>query len=173
MMPEIFYPTAFIFLLNATPGTGSAWFYFYSSKPYVKSPLFRTSHIILMHACMCTMHVCIHVSIYSATHHCNKTLVLLMQHTATHYNTLQHTATHCNTLQHTATHCNTLLHTERHCFILQHTIMHCNTLQHTTVTTRATRLLYQAATHYNTLQHIATHCNTPRRTTTHCNTLQR
>jgi len=33
MMPEIFYPTAFIFLLNATPGTGSAWFYFYSSKP--------------------------------------------------------------------------------------------------------------------------------------------
>ena len=163
MMPEIFYPTAFIFLLNATPGTGSAWFYFYSSKPYVKSPLFRTSHIILMHACMCTMHVCIHVSIYSATHHCNKTLVLLMQHTATH----------CNTLQHTATHCNTLLHTERHCFILQHTIMHCNTLQHTTVTTRATRLLYQAATHYNTLQHIATHCNTPRRTTTHCNTLQR
>jgi len=30
MMPEIFYPTAFIFLLNATPGTGSAWFYFYS-----------------------------------------------------------------------------------------------------------------------------------------------
>ena len=30
---EIFYPTAFIFLLNATPGTGSAWFYFYSSKP--------------------------------------------------------------------------------------------------------------------------------------------
>ena len=33
MMPEIFYPCAFIFLLNATPSTGSAWFYFYSSKP--------------------------------------------------------------------------------------------------------------------------------------------
>ena len=33
MMPEIFYPTAFIFLLNSTPSTGSAWFYFYSSKP--------------------------------------------------------------------------------------------------------------------------------------------
>jgi folate/biopterin transporter len=33
MLPEIFYPTAFIFALNATPSTGSAWFYFYSSKP--------------------------------------------------------------------------------------------------------------------------------------------
>jgi len=32
----------------------------------------------------------------------------LLQHTATHCNTLQHTATHCNTLQHTAIHCNTL-----------------------------------------------------------------
>ena len=35
----------------------------------------------------------------------------ILQHTATHCNTLQHTATHCNTLQHTATHCNTLQHT--------------------------------------------------------------
>eukprot|EP00292_Cryptomonas_paramecium_P009397 CAMPEP_0113714328 /NCGR_PEP_ID=MMETSP0038_2-20120614/32546_1 /TAXON_ID=2898 /ORGANISM="Cryptomonas paramecium" /LENGTH=246 /DNA_ID=CAMNT_0000641273 /DNA_START=78 /DNA_END=815 /DNA_ORIENTATION=- /assembly_acc=CAM_ASM_000170 len=33
MMPEIFYPTAFIFILNSTPSTGSAWFYFYTSKP--------------------------------------------------------------------------------------------------------------------------------------------
>jgi len=33
MLPDIFYPTMFIFLLNATPSTGSAWFYFYSSKP--------------------------------------------------------------------------------------------------------------------------------------------
>mmetsp|Transcript_54127 Transcript_54127/g.128579 ORF Transcript_54127/g.128579 Transcript_54127/m.128579 type:complete len:489 (+) Transcript_54127:80-1546(+) len=33
MLPEIFYPCAFIFLLNATPSTGSAWFFFYSSKP--------------------------------------------------------------------------------------------------------------------------------------------
>ena len=32
---------------------------------------------------------------------------IILQHTATHCNTLQHTATHCNTLQHTATHCNT------------------------------------------------------------------
>ena len=36
---------------------------------------------------------------------------LLLQHTATHCNTLQHTATHCNTLQHTAT--NLLLHSWR------------------------------------------------------------
>ena len=28
----------------------------------------------------------------------------MLQHTATHCNTLRHTATHCNTLQHTATH---------------------------------------------------------------------
>jgi len=41
--------------------------------------------------------------------------VMLLQHTATHYNTLQHTATHCNTLQHTATHCNTLQLTATHC----------------------------------------------------------
>ena len=61
---------------------------------------------------------------------------LLLQHPATHCNTL-HTATHCNTLQHTATHCNAL----------EHTATHWNTLQHT-------------ATHCNTLQHIATHCNT-------------
>ena len=33
---------------------------------------------------------------------CN-TLLIWLQHTATHCNTLQHTATHCNTLQHTAT----------------------------------------------------------------------
>jgi len=32
----------------------------------------------------------------------------VMQHTATHCNTLQHTATHCNTLQHAAAHCTTL-----------------------------------------------------------------
>jgi len=66
----------------------------------------------------------------------------ILQHTATHCNTLRHTATHCNTLQHTATHCNTLQHTATHCNTLC-----CNTLQHT-------------ATHCNTLQHTATHCNT-------------
>jgi len=86
----------------------------------------------------------------------------LLQHTATHCNSLQHTATHCNTLHHThtatqlldeytsvcpplsarareratATHCNTLHHTVTHCSTLQHT---CNTL---------------------TLQHSSTHCIT-------------
>jgi len=53
----------------------------------------------------------------------------VLQHTATHCNTLQHTATHCNTLQHTATHCNTLQHTATHCHTLPHTATHCNTLQ--------------------------------------------
>jgi len=37
----------------------------------------------------------------------------ILQHTATHCDTLRHTATHCNTLQHTATHCNTL-HFSKH-----------------------------------------------------------
>jgi len=57
-----------------------------------------------------------------------------LQHTATRY-ILQHTATHCNTLQHTASSCNTLQRTGTHCNTLQHTATHCNTLQHT-----ATRL---------------------------------
>ena len=48
----------------------------------------------------------------------------VLQHTATHCNTLQHTATHCNTLQRTATHCNSLQHTATHS---QHTATHCNT----------------------------------------------
>ena len=54
-------------------------------------------------------------AIYFIHSHCN-----ILQHTATHCNTLQHyTQSHCNTLQHTATHCNTL----------QHTATHRNTLQ--------------------------------------------
>jgi len=86
----------------------------------------------------------------------------LLQHTATHCNTLPHTATHCNTLQHTATHCDTLQHSATHCNTLQHTTRHCDTLQHT-------------ATHYSTLQHTVTHCNTLQHTAPHCkhcNTLQ-
>jgi len=58
----------------------------------------------------------------------------LMQHTATHCNTLQHlqhTATRCrwhryvwgkrrnDALEHAATHCNTLQHTATHCIIWQ------------------------------------------------------
>jgi len=64
---------------------------------------------------------------------------------------LQHTATHCNTLQHTATHCYTLQHTSAHFNTLQHTAARRNTLQHT-------------ATHCNTLHRTATHCNTLQRT---------
>jgi len=56
---------------------------------------------------------------------------ILLQHTATHCNTLQHTATHCNTLQHTATHWNTLQHTATHYDTLSHnTVSVCNVLQH-------------------------------------------
>ena len=50
---------------------------------------------------------------------------IVLQHTATHCNTLQHTATHGNTQQHTATHCNTLQHTATP----QHRPTHCNTLR--------------------------------------------
>ena len=48
----------------------------------------------------------------------------ILQHTATHCNTLQHTATHCNTLQHTATHRTTLHHTATPCTTLQQVRSH-------------------------------------------------
>ena len=44
-----------------------------------------------------------HFAIHCTARHYN--ILLHMQHTATHCNTLQHTATHCNTLQHMATLC--------------------------------------------------------------------
>ena len=54
---------------------------------------------------------------------------------------LQHTATHCNTLQHTATYC---ISSDRSLpNVLQPFNLHYNTLQHTTA-------------HYSTLQHTAT-----------------
>jgi len=67
----------------------------------------------------------------------------LLQHTATHCNTLQRTATHwthLNALEHTAIHWNTLQRIATHCNSLQQTATHCNTL--------------------DTLQHTATHCST-------------
>jgi len=113
----------------------------------------------------------------------------LLQHTATHCNTLQHTAGYIyryrglnallDTLQHTAaTHCNTLQviyietaawmrfltpqYTTIHCnTLLQHTATHCNTLQ----VYRIYIYIPQAwctCRHRNTLQHTTTHC---------CNTL--
>jgi len=62
---------------------------------------------------------------------------------------LQHTATHCNTLQHITSHYKEPREPSNmlHDLILQLTATHCNTLQHT-------------ATHCNTLQQMSTHCNT-------------
>jgi len=67
---------------------------------------------------------------------------------------LQHTATHCNTLQHTATRRNiaSLSHIARfllYCNTLQHTATHCNTLQH--------RFSLMRRSISSLLQHTATH----------------
>jgi len=78
----------------------------------------------------------------------------MLEHTATHCNTMQHAATRCSTLQHTVTHCHTLLHTATHCNTLQHTAKHIKPLQ------IHTPLPHTATPHRNTLQHTATHCNT-------------
>jgi len=101
----------------------------------------------------------------------------LLQHTATHYNTLQHPAT---SLQH---HCNSnavvsagsggisayhssseyFQFTTPHCNTLQHTATHCNTLQHTATATRPSVLgaeglvpIIQAASTSNLLQRDVT-----------------
>jgi len=93
----------------------------------------------------------------------------LLQHAATHCNTLHHStheshkslgdrdwkppaARHCNTLQHTATHCNTLQHSTHESHISSHD-RYVTRVIHVTVVMRL-------ATHYNTLPHAATHCNT-------------
>jgi len=78
-------------------------------------------------------HIALDVSSYLCFCHSIFTVIVCLQHTATHCNTLQHTATHCNTLQHTASHCITLHHTASHCNTLQHTATHCNALQHTPI----------------------------------------
>ena len=86
----------------------------------------------------------------------------MLQHSATHCNSLQLTATHCNSLQHSATHWQLVLSKGR-------CVTHCNTLQHTATRCNALQL---TATHCNTLQHTATHCHTLQHTATHCHTLQ-
>jgi len=132
--------------------------------------------------------------------------------TSTHYKILQHTATHCNTLLRTRT-CKCvgswrarlvgwrLQHTATHCNTLQHTATHCNTLLHTRtckcVGSWRARLvgwrLQHTKQYYNTLLHTATRChthvpasvwavgehdlsvgdcNTLQNTATRCNTLQ-
>ena len=95
---------------------------------------------ILHHTATPLQHTCI-FSKCTATHlHIEQLLYTLpcniLQHTcifrkctATHC-ILQHTATHCDTLQHMATYCNTLQRTATHCSALQHTATHCNKLQH-------------------------------------------
>jgi len=97
----------------------------------------------------------------------------MLQHTATHcntlHNTLQHTTQHCNTLQPTATHCSTPQHTTTHYTTLQHAATHCNTLKHTATHHNT---LHNTATHCTTLQHTTTHHNTQHNTATHHNTLQ-
>ena len=74
-----------------------------------------------------------------ATTHNSLQRCTTLQHTATTSNILQHTATHCNTLQHQYTlattrnslqRCNTLQHTATTSNTLQHTATHCNTSTH-------------------------------------------
>jgi len=135
----------------------------------------------------------LHYEAANGNSHCKKhvhtvvdqSIVIALQHTATHLNT------HCNTLQPNATHCNTLQHTAIHCNILQYTAIHCSTLQYT-----ATHCNTQTETlgdeimsmTLNTLQHTAIHCNILQQTgghiggqdhdhdiehtATHCDTLQ-
>jgi len=72
---------------------------------------------------------------------------------------LQHTATHCNTLQHTTiqkTSASASGTTRAAKFVVEHI---SDTRPHT-------------ATHYNILQYTATHCNTLHLTAAHCSTLQ-
>ena len=105
----------------------------------------------------------------------------LLQHNATHCDTLQHTVTHSNTLQHDSllVLSSLLQHTATHCNILQHTATHCNILQCTptssnTTLSRCSRVskipchtdiicvytFYMCTPHCNALQHTAIHCNT-------------
>jgi len=58
---------------------------------------------VCMCVCVCMCRVCACMSSWRCRYHRRKLSSRVMQHTATHCNTLQHTATHCNTLQHTAT----------------------------------------------------------------------
>jgi len=75
---------------------------------------------------------------------------------------LQHAATHCNTLQHAATRCNTPHHTTPHCNTPQHTLMVLSYLFCTSTPQRPsfTHIDHDTATRCNTLQHTATHRNT-------------
>ena len=80
---------------------------------------------------------------------------------------LQHTATHCNTMQNTATQMDDVYildtsHTATPYNTLRHTATCCNMLQHRW-------MMYTSSTR-NTLQLTLTHCNTLHHTATLCNT---
>ena len=80
---------------------------------------------------------------------------------------LQHTASHCNTLQAEEDGRKTS-DTSLHCNTLQHTATHCNSLHHTATRFRQRNM----ATKRRTLVCTATHCNKLQLTASHCNTLQ-
>mmetsp|Transcript_61891 Transcript_61891/g.128020 ORF Transcript_61891/g.128020 Transcript_61891/m.128020 type:complete len:505 (+) Transcript_61891:100-1614(+) len=46
MRPEIFKPVAFVFMLNATPATGSTWFYFYTNTLGFTSDFLGTINVV-------------------------------------------------------------------------------------------------------------------------------
>ena len=111
---------------------------------------------------------------------------------------LQHTATHCNTLQHShgtkgksgsrsylATHFLQHRHIAIHCNALQLTATHCNSLYVRREFSSREGMLAKVALnhvlqhsdcntlpHCNSLQHTAIHGSTLQHITTHCSTLQ-
>jgi len=94
----------------------------------------------------------------------------LLQHTATHCNTLHHTATHYNalwrTMQHVATRCNTLqqkasgIAVVAHCNDLQHTLQHIATNCNRTLVVSLPSLITNSITHLHTATRTATHTAT-------------
>jgi len=115
--------------------------------------------------------------------------VYILQHTATHGNTLKRAATHCNKLQHKLKHTTVYLrnvspgaHQLARVHTLQHTTAHYNTLQHTPQHT-ATYLYNTPAVGANscchcrgnsriyTLQHAAIRCNILQHIPQHSETL--
>ena len=119
----------------------------------------HTAQYLSLRGCLLRA-ACFHSSAHRTGSFCD----MILQHTATHCNTLQgcllraavsshrngsfcdmilqHTATHCNTLQHPASPCNTLQHTATHCNTLRHIPTHCNTLQHTATVKRQCQAKY-------------------------------
>jgi len=95
--------------------------------------MFCAKHNVLLSDCDENVKKVLIVTLQHTATHCNTLLAVIVLRCdrldiLTHCNTLQHTATH--SCSHTATHCNTLRHTATHsCNALM--LTHCNTLQHT------------------------------------------